>query len=477
VVIGGGAAGQFAALLLARAGHAITVLEQDRLPLAADAESAAAAAFRPTAPQIVQPHMLMGRCRELLIDRLPDVYAGLLAAGVAEAPLSVHMPETLADTSAWPGDERMTTLMTRRSTLDWLLLQTTIAESGVCLRRGVRVRGLVVRPGRPSHVTAVRTDHGQFGADVVIDATGRRSPLDRWLTEAGARPARWRRAECGLAYFSRHYRVRPGARLPGSAATRILAGLDEFTAGIWGADNGTLQFAIAPLAADRRFAGLRDPAVFTAVLRTLPVFAAWLDGLDPITGVFPMAGLHNTLRRLVVDGSPVATGLLAVGDSVCTTNPTLGRGLSLAIGGAAQLADAIAAHGPAWPDLALAVDAWTVEQVTPYYADQAALDAGRLAALRHSIFGDPAPVPPAVSPGVVTHSQLRVAARYDPAAFRGLWSIYAMIRRPDDVYRDPQVVAGTRAALGGQPAAEPQPTREQLRAALASPAARGGQTP
>jgi type II secretory pathway pseudopilin PulG len=38
-----------------------------------------------------------------------------------------------------------------------------------------------------------------------------------------------------------------------------------------------------------------------------------------------MAGLHNTLRRLVVDGTPVATGLHAIGDSVCTTNPTLGR--------------------------------------------------------------------------------------------------------------------------------------------------------
>jgi hypothetical protein len=217
--------------------------------------------------------------------------------------------------------------------------------------------------------------------------------------------------------------------------------------------------------------------VFTAVLRTLPAFAAWLDGLEPITGVFAMAGLHNTLRRLVIDGSPVATGLLAVGDSVCTTNPTLGRGLSLAIAGAAQVADTIAAHGPAWPELALAVDAWTAEQVAPYYADQAVLDAGRLAALRHAIFGDPAPGPAAVSPGAVTHPQLRVAARYDPAAFRGLWSIYAMIRRPDDVYRDPQVVAGTRAALRGQPAAVPQPAREQLDAALASPAATAGQTP
>ena len=64
------------------------MLERDSLEPAPDVESAAAAAFRPTAPQIVQPHIVMARCRELLVERLPDVYAGLLAAGVAEAPLA-----------------------------------------------------------------------------------------------------------------------------------------------------------------------------------------------------------------------------------------------------------------------------------------------------------------------------------------------------------------------------------------------------
>jgi hypothetical protein len=184
-----------------------------------------------------------------------------------------------------------------------------------------------------------------------------------------------------------------------------------------------------------------------------------------------MAGLHNTLRRLVAAGRPVVTGLLAAGDSVCTTNPTLGRGLSLAISGAAQLTDAIAAHGASWPDLALAADALIAEHVVPYYEDQAALDAGRLAALRHNVFGDPAPQPPGLTPDRVTHGQLRTAATVDPAAFRGLWSIYGMIRRPEDVYRDPAVVAGTHAVLGqrGGPAPVPQPGRAELLAALASP--------
>ena len=56
-VIGSGAAGSFASLMLARAGYEVIVLERDRLEPAPDAESAAASAFRPTAPQVVHPHV------------------------------------------------------------------------------------------------------------------------------------------------------------------------------------------------------------------------------------------------------------------------------------------------------------------------------------------------------------------------------------------------------------------------------------
>jgi len=472
VIAGGSAAGLFAALLLARAGHQALVLERDSLQPAPDVESAAAAAFRPAAPQIVQPHIVMARCRQLLTERLPDVYAGLLAAGVAEAPLRTQMPDSLSDTAAWPGDERLTSMMTRRSTVDWVLQRAVAAEPGVTVRFGVKVTGLLIAPGGPGgpppHVTGVRTDCGALAADLVIDATGRRSPIDDWLTQAGARTTATWRAECGIAYFSRHYRVRPGACLPGPLVTRVVVALDEFLAGKWGGDNGAVQLVVAPLAADRRFRAVRDRQVFTAVLRTIPAYAAWLDVMDPITDVFPMAGLHNTLRRLIVEGIPVATGLHAIGDSVCTTNPTLGRGLALALSGAADLADTIGEHAADPAAQALAVDRLVDAHVVPFYQDQAAIDAARLAMMRHTILGAPPP-PPSETPGRVTYSQLRVAASYDPTAFRAFWNINGMVCLPDEVYTDPDVVACTRETLrrhGAAPAVA-QPTRGQLLTALA----------
>jgi hypothetical protein len=59
----------------------VTVLEGDVLAPAAEVEAAAAAAFRAAPPQIVQPHVLLIACQEVLRDRLPDVYAGLREGG------------------------------------------------------------------------------------------------------------------------------------------------------------------------------------------------------------------------------------------------------------------------------------------------------------------------------------------------------------------------------------------------------------
>jgi hypothetical protein len=73
-----------------------------------------------------------------------------------------------------------------------------------------------------------------------------------------------------VAYFSRHYRIRPGTPLPGRSSTRIVAGFDEFTLAVFGADNAAMQLAIIPLATDHRFRRVKQPQVFTAVLRTIP---------------------------------------------------------------------------------------------------------------------------------------------------------------------------------------------------------------
>ena len=104
--------------------------------------------------------------------------------------------------------------------------------------------------------------------------------------------------------------------------------------------------------------------------------------------------------------------------------------------------------------------------------------AARLATLRHAILGDPAPPP---SPGSerITFTHLRVAASFDPTVFRAFWKLMFMLCHPDDVYRNPHVVACTQHALRSRdmdvlqprghldPGIGP-PTRQQILAALAT---------
>jgi len=467
IVVGGSAAGQFSALLLARAGHQVVLLDRDPVEPAPDIE-AAASAFRPAAPHFVQPHIVLPRCRLLLRQALPDVYDALLAAGAGEAALASAMPPTLPDRASQPGDEEYTSVATRRSTLDWVLRRALADQPGIQAHGGVRAIGLLTRPGSPPRVIGCATTRGDFAADLVVDASGRRSAIDSWLRDAGARPSSTVQAECGLAYYSRHYRFRPDAALPGPETTRMVLPLAEFTTGIWGSDNHTMLLTIAPLTEDRRFRRVTDQDVFTAVASAVPVLARWLPVMDPISGIYPMGGLHNSMRRLTVDGVPVASGLAAVGDSVCATNPTFGRGLALALQGATDLAARLDEHGDADLGLAQALDDFITRDVEPFYLDQAANDGRRLAELRHRLFGAPAPET-TPEQGRVTFAALRAAMPFDPVAFRAFWRVMGMLAKPDEVYTDPDVVARTQDALrsvGAAPAST-QPTHAQLEAAFA----------
>jgi 2-polyprenyl-6-methoxyphenol hydroxylase-like FAD-dependent oxidoreductase len=433
-------------------------------------EAAAAAAFRAAAPQLVQPHVVLALCRELLLAHLPDLYAGLLEAGVVEAPLRSQMAATLDDHRDRPGDGRMPLLMSRRATVDWVLRRWAAAEPGVELRGHTRVSGLRSRPGDPPTVVGVDTPAGPVPAELVVDASGRRSALDDWLRAAGARPSAVSRAECGVAYYSRQYRLTTADGLPGPTTTRRVAALEQFTAGIWGGDHGTMQVALAPLATDHRFAAARRPEVFTAVLRSVPYYAGWLDVLEPLTEVRVMGGLHNTLRRLVVDGRPVVLGLHVVGDTVCTTNPTLARGLSLTVRAAVDLAATLREHPDDLRAQASALDARVGEHIAPFYADQAGIDAARLAALRHSVFGAPRPRPPSADPDRVTYAELRSAAPWDAAAFRAYARVMGALGHPDEVYTDRALITRVRRVIAEHGAAPPmaQPSADELGTALAT---------
>src|SRR5690606_27025911 len=101
-----------------------------------------------------------------------------------------------------------------------------------------------------------------------------------------------------------------------------------------------------------------------------------------------MAGLGDRWRRFVVDGSPVATGVVAVGDSAAFTNPTLGRGTSMGLHHACQLRDLLRevdagdAH-----EVAVRFDEVTQRELRPLYDATRFYDSNRLAEIEADVEG------------------------------------------------------------------------------------------
>jgi 2-polyprenyl-6-methoxyphenol hydroxylase-like FAD-dependent oxidoreductase len=325
VVIGGGVAGLAAALLVARRGIPVTLLERDGLDVGTAVDSPGRR--RPGIAHYLQPHAFIPRGREELRTHLPDVYATLLAAGAHEVDLRRKLPGP-----AEPVDEALQYLAVRRPLIEWALRRAVAAEPGIDARAGVYVTGVQVERGR---VVAVDTEAGSVPADLVVDAHGRRDGRNGGLVPAGraSRP-------CGVVYYSRYYECRPGFELPdGPWFLSPRGDLGCLAYASFPGDNGTFAALLAVPPGVPEWRAFAHAEAFEAAVATIPALRSWVDpeGVRPITGVLAMAGLQN---RLLDDPAPVP-GYVAIGDAYCHTDPTLAHGLAFGLIHAAALADAV----------------------------------------------------------------------------------------------------------------------------------------
>ena len=96
-----------------------------------------------------------------------------------------------------------------------------------------------------------------------------------------------------------------------------------------GADNGTWSVVVVTSSQDKALYGLRQVDRWESLVRSLPLVAHWLDGIPLDDGVATIAKIEDRHRNLVVEGLPVVTGLVAVGDAWACSNPSVGRGASI----------------------------------------------------------------------------------------------------------------------------------------------------
>ena len=463
-VLGAGVCGLAAAMLLARDGHDVTVLERDPAPVPDTLDEALTSWDRGGVTQFRQAHYVHPRGREVLDDCLPDVREALAAAGAFQFDVLGGMPPTITDRTPRPGDERFTTITARRPTIEWVLARAARSEPGVEIRRGVAVEALVARAydGMP-HVTGVRTDAGdELLGDLVVDAGGRRSPLPGLLEAVGARLPLEQAEDSGFIYYTRFFRSRDGKR-PGYRAGPLTP-MPSFSILTLPGDNDTWSVTLYITAGDRPLKALRHAEKWDTVLAACPRHAHWADA-EPLTDVLAMGGVVDRYRRMVVDGEPVATGVVMLGDAWACTNPSLGRGITLGLMHARRLRDFVRHHLEHRVEMAEVWDTVTEVELTPWYRATVAEDHARRAALEADRAGAAPPPLPGGDADVL--ARLPRAAIVDADLFRALLSIRSCLALPEEVLARPGL-AERVLELSGDAGPPPLmgPDRAQLLAVL-----------
>ncbi len=329
VVLGGSIAGLLAARVLSDRFDRVTVVERDPEPTAAE--------LRPSASHGRHSHILVVRGRELFERWFPGLDAELAAKGAVEIEWGSQCLIYASRGRVPRFDAGLRTRHASRATLEAAVRRRVDAISNVSLTWSQRACHPIHERGR---VVAVQLEGGtRLDAGLVVDATGRRSAIERWYVEAGLAPPATTVVDADLAYATRYVR---DAKLPEGYRGALSAARapDVPLAGaLWPLEDGRWLVTLAGIAGHvpptdaegfgRALAELASPELATAVESATPASKIW--------GYRQAANRWRRFDRL----SRHPEGLVAVGDAVCSFNPVYGQGMTVAALEVAQLETAL----------------------------------------------------------------------------------------------------------------------------------------
>jgi 2-polyprenyl-6-methoxyphenol hydroxylase-like FAD-dependent oxidoreductase len=436
-VVGAGPTGLYTAIALARRGHEVTAVDRDPGPDGNGSWN------RRGVMQFHHPHGFRQQVVEALLAEMPEVWDGLIAAGA--------VPSTLPDQP-----ERVVGLRCRRLIFERVLRSAAEAEPGVTLRTG-HVDDVCCERGR---AVGVRVDGHQVDADLVVDASGRAGQLTRTFRA----PAEG--GDCGVSYVSRQYQLLPGAQNgPMNSPIGMVTIYPGYMAIVFIHDNRTFSTLIARASTDRQMAALRFQEVFEAASRAIPSLAAWTepDRSRPITPVLPGGRLYNTYRTQFNDAGKIAVnGLIFVGDAVCTTNPSVGRGIATSLMQAQRLLRLLDEHQRDFISCSLEFDHWCAENIKPWFSDHVYWDAELIRRWSGHDVDLTRPLP---------SDLIMAATEVDPDMLKIVGPYMAMVALPATLAAvEPR--AREIYASGWRPPVPDGPTRDELAALVTSVSAR-----
>jgi 2-polyprenyl-6-methoxyphenol hydroxylase-like FAD-dependent oxidoreductase len=414
--------------------------------------------------QFRQLHYFLPRFRERIEAELADVAAALDEHGALRFNPITSMPAQMSG-GVREDDSRFEVLTGRRPFVEAVIAGVAAEASDCKIRRGVAVQALHADDAI-RRIDGVVLDNGErIDADVIIDATGRRTPLAKLLDDLGAERPVEERHDFGFVYYARHFRSADGSIPP--VFGPLLQPYDSVSVVTLPADNGYWGVGIVASAKDHAVRAVRDPAVWERVVRSYPLIAHWLEGEPQSDDIEVIAKIEDRYRTFCIDGQPVAPGVLPVGDSFACTNPSIGRGASIGLMHAVALRDLLRVHDTS--DAQSLSRAWheiTETTVGGYVRDTMDFDGHRLAEIDAQIEGrtyEPN------DPGFDLGRALTAASSQDPELLRGYLEVVSVLSRAIDVLVRPGVAERAIAiASASPPASPPGPSRSELVSLLGS---------
>ena len=449
VVIGAGIAGLNAALALASADREIVLLERDAPPPPGSADEAFVDWNRRGVGHLRHSHAFLARLRNIIKARHPALLDQLLEAGCREIGFPDMLPDGLkADYAPQPGDRDMAVLTSRRTTFEIVMRRYVEGLPGVKIVSGAIVRGLILEALEAGQVRVLgaRGDIGgaphEWRAELTIDAAGRNSQATEQLIEAGVSISE-DAEDCGILYYTRHYRLRPGAEEPTERKAPGTGDLGFIKYGLFPGDNRcfSVTLAVPEIETEIRQTIVR-PETFDHICALLPGLQPWTDPVraEPISKVFGMGDLRSRWRRFVTSEQRPALGFFAVGDSLIRTNPLFGRGCSFAAVEAEILRGVLSeASDPSVR--ARLYDTRVHQELTVYYDDMRNQD--RASIRRAANLRDPD-----YEPSLRTRMRMsflddgvRIAVRSDIGLLRAAMRDFHMIDPPGAWIKNPRSIA------------------------------------
>lgn len=319
IVIGGSIVGLATAKTLAESFTHVVVLEQDDPPQADHP--------RRYVPQSGLPHFLIrggvmvaeqlfpGFCEDMKqnqitpIDETCDVSVSLHGVSLLTFPSGSYVyPQT-------------------RTHLEHYLYQRVQQIPQVEIRHNVRVRDLVWDEGGKQVLGVQLITGEQVRGELVVDASGRSSRLPYWLEQAGYPKPHTDTVHIDLLYAARIFRNK--SDIAPSIRTRLVQDLPE--------KKGRTGIVV-PIENNRWFVLLcgyhgdhppKEPEGFLTFAKSLPSveIARIIESLEPEGDILTYSFKESIWRRYdLLDSNP--TGILALGDAVCSVDPKFAAGMT-----------------------------------------------------------------------------------------------------------------------------------------------------